>query len=101
VLFGATGDLAHRKIFPALQALTMRGVAIPVVTVARSGMNKQGMIERLLDGLARFGDSKDTGAAAKLIENLQYVDGDYRDREIGKYVDDKELARLERYMTIR
>jgi glucose-6-phosphate 1-dehydrogenase len=42
-------------------------------------MNKQGMVERLLDGLARFGDSKAAGAGAKLIENLQYVDGDYRD----------------------
>ncbi len=79
VLFGATGDLAHRKIFPAVQALIERGVDLPIVAIARAGMNKASLVERVADGLARFGDPKDSAAKLKLFENLRYVDGDYRD----------------------
>jgi glucose-6-phosphate 1-dehydrogenase len=79
VLFGATGDLAHRKIFPAVQALIERGVDLPIIGIARAGMNKDALVERVADGLARFGDPKDSAAKRRLFENLRYVDGDYRD----------------------
>jgi glucose-6-phosphate 1-dehydrogenase len=79
VLFGATGDLAHRKIFPAIQALIERGLDSPIVGIARGGMTKESFAERVADSLARFGDPKDSSAKQKLLENLRYVDGDYRD----------------------
>ena len=79
VLFGATGDLAHRKIFPAVQALIERGVDLPIIGIARAGMNDESFRERVADGLARFGDPKDSVAKSRLFENLRYVDGDYRD----------------------
>jgi glucose-6-phosphate 1-dehydrogenase len=83
VLFGATGDLAHRKIYPAVQALIERGFDLPIVGVAKSGMSIGELAGRVMDSLKRFGDSAadaDADAAAKkLIANLRYVDGDYRD----------------------
>jgi glucose-6-phosphate 1-dehydrogenase len=79
VLFGATGDLAHRKIFPAVQALIERGVDLPVVAIARGGMTREALLKRIDDGLGRFGDPKDSEAKRKLFDNLRYVDGDYRD----------------------
>jgi glucose-6-phosphate 1-dehydrogenase len=81
VLFGATGDLAHRKIFPAVQALTARGIDVPIIGIARGGLNKEAFVARIADGLARFGDPKDSDAQSKLFENLRYVDGDYRDAQ--------------------
>ena len=79
VLFGATGDLAQRKIFPALQALFARGLEVPIVGVSRGGSNREALIARIADGLARFGDENDAHAQPKLFANLKYVDGDYRD----------------------
>jgi glucose-6-phosphate 1-dehydrogenase len=79
VLFGATGDLAYRKIFPAVQALIARGLDLPVVGIARAGNTREALIARISDGLQRFGDPQDSGARDKLIENLIYIDGDYRD----------------------
>ncbi len=79
VLFGATGDLAHRKIFPALQALFARGVDLPIVGVARAGRGKEDLIARMAEGLARFGDEADAGVREKLFASVTYVDGDYQD----------------------
>jgi len=79
VLFGATGDLAHRKIFPAVQALMKRGVNLPIIAIARGGMNSETFGKRVADALNRFGDAKDSEGRRKLFANLQYVDGDYRD----------------------
>ena len=79
VLFGATGDLAHRKIFPAVLALYERGLDLPVIGIAKSGMNRQALIEHVADGLDRFGDSRDAAARERLLANLQYIDGDYGD----------------------
>jgi glucose-6-phosphate 1-dehydrogenase len=79
VLFGATGDLAHRKIFPAVQALIERGVDLPIVAIARGGMTRDALIERIDDGLKQFGDPHDSEAKQRLFDNLGYVDGDYRD----------------------
>jgi glucose-6-phosphate 1-dehydrogenase len=80
VLFGATGDLAHRKIYPALQALIQRGALdIPVVGVARSGWNLERLRERIGDSLENSSGGMDDAAYQKLTGLLRYVDGDYRD----------------------
>ena len=77
VFFGATGDLAHKQIFPALQALIRRGeLTIPVIGVARAGWNLEKLRERARDSLETHG-GLDPAAFAKLIELLQYVEGDY------------------------
>jgi glucose-6-phosphate 1-dehydrogenase len=79
VLFGATGDLAHRKIYPALQKLLQRGhLQVPVIGVARSGWNLEQLRERVRDSLQQHGGA-DAQAAARLCALLRYVDGDYRD----------------------
>ncbi len=79
VFFGATGDLAYKKIFPALQALTKRGrLDMPVVGVAKSGWNRDQLIERAKASVTEYG-GLDPEAFPKLCENLRYVDGDYGD----------------------
>src|SRR5262245_2403100 len=56
VLFGVTGDLAYKKIFPALQAMARRGnLTFPVVGVARSGLTLEGLIERARASAAEYG----------------------------------------------
>jgi glucose-6-phosphate 1-dehydrogenase len=80
VLFGATGDLAHKKIYPALQAMVQRGaLTVPVVGVARSGFNLERFEERIRDSLEQSRGGLDEAAHAKLKPLLRYVDGDYRD----------------------
>ena len=80
VFFGATGDLAHKKIFPALQAMVKRGnLNVPVIGVAKAGWNIEQLRERARDGIATFGGGVDEAAFAKLVELLQYIDGDYQD----------------------
>jgi glucose-6-phosphate 1-dehydrogenase len=83
VFFGATGDLAYKKIFPALQALVKRGALnVPVVGVAKSGWNLDQLKARAKDSLEQHG-GLDTEAFAKLSQQLRYVDGDYG--EIGTF----------------
>ena len=87
VLFGATGDLAYKKIFPALQALIRKeGVDIPVIGVALSGWDLERLRKRVHDSLEAHG-AVDSQACAKLLDNLAYVDGDYRDPETFKKLD--------------
>jgi glucose-6-phosphate 1-dehydrogenase len=78
VFFGATGDLAYKKIFPALQALVKRGLNIPVIGVAREDWSLDQLRERAHASLEHFGDV-DSDAFAKLSSLLQYIHGDYRD----------------------
>lgn len=79
VFFGATGDLAHKKIFPALQKLARRGkLDIQVIGVAKSGWNLQQLRERAKDSVGTYG-GLDAEGFSKLISKLKYVDGDYRD----------------------
>ncbi|MEP6907591.1 MAG: glucose-6-phosphate dehydrogenase [Pseudoxanthomonas sp.] len=79
VFFGATGDLAYKKIFPALQALVRRGgLDIPVIGVARAGWNADQFRERARDSLEHNG-GVDEQAFAKLSAQMRYVDGDYND----------------------
>src|SRR5271168_920968 len=80
VFFGATGDLAHKKIFPALQAMVKRGnLNVPVIGVAKAGWNIEQLRERARDGIATFGGGVDEAAFAKLVSLLKYIDGDYQD----------------------
>ena len=79
VFFGATGDLAHKKIFPALQAMLTRGhLTVPVVGVAKAGWNLDQLRARAKDGLEKYG-GLDPAAFEKLCGLLRYVDGDYKD----------------------
>jgi glucose-6-phosphate 1-dehydrogenase len=79
VFFGATGDLAHKKIFPALQKMVQRGnLSVPVIGVAKSGWNIDQFRARVRDSLEKHGGI-DERAFAKLLELLRYVDGDYQD----------------------
>jgi glucose-6-phosphate 1-dehydrogenase len=84
VFFGATGDLAYKQIFPALQAMMLRdGLDLPIVCVAHSGWTVERLRQRAHDSLAQAaknkGGSVDEAAFAKLSARLQYVDGDYND----------------------
>ena len=80
VFFGATGDLAHKKIFPALQSLIKhRSLDIPVIGVAKSGWNIDQFRERARDSLTQHGGGVDEKAFAQLLKLLQYIDGDYED----------------------
>jgi len=79
VFFGATGDLAYKKIFPALQAMAKRGhLNVPVVGVAKAGWNLDQLRARAKDSLEKHG-GVDRVAFEKLLELLRYVDGDYQD----------------------
>lgn len=79
VIFGVTGDLAYKKIFPALQALFERDdLGLPVVGVARGGWTLERLRERVQASLREHG-SVDADAFSRLAAQLRYVDGDYRD----------------------
>jgi glucose-6-phosphate 1-dehydrogenase len=80
VFFGATGDLAHKKIFPALQAMVKRGsLNVPVIGVAKAGWSLDQLRTRARDSLETHGGGVDGPAFDKLSSLLRYVDGDYRD----------------------
>jgi glucose-6-phosphate 1-dehydrogenase len=79
VFFGATGDLAYKKIFPALQAMVKRGTLdVPVIGVAKAGWNLDQLLSRAKDSLEKHG-GLDNAAWEKLSKLLHYVDGDYAD----------------------
>src|SRR5271157_1801463 len=79
VFFGATGDLAHKKIFPALQAMIKRGnLDVPVIGVVKAGWTLDQFKARAWDSLEKHG-GVDAAAFAKLSGLLRYVDGDYND----------------------
>ena len=80
VFFGATGDLAYKKIFPALQDMIRRGdLSIPVIGIAKSGWTIDQFRSRVRDSLARQAGGVDEAAFTHLLRWLQYIDGDYRD----------------------
>lgn len=79
VVFGATGDLAHKMIFPALYAMAKRGaLKVPVIGVASSPMSLAQMRKRAEDGIRKSGRIDDAAALRALLSRLQYVQGDYR-----------------------
>jgi glucose-6-phosphate 1-dehydrogenase len=81
VLFGATGDLCYRKIYPALYHLVRRNLlSVPIIGVARQGWKVEQLGERVRASLKDFVRDADAAAATRLIGLLRYVDGDYNDR---------------------
>jgi glucose-6-phosphate 1-dehydrogenase len=81
VFFGATGDLAYKKIFPALQSMVRRGhLDVPIIGVAKAGWTLDQLRERVRGSLTEHGGDVDEIAFAKLVQRLRYVDGDYNDR---------------------
>src|SRR6202046_39413 len=79
VFFGATGDLAYKKIFPSLHAMVKRGnLSVPVIGVAKQGWNLDQLRARALDSIEKHG-GVDRAAFEKLVGLLRYVDGDYQD----------------------
>src|ERR1700751_2200135 len=79
VFFGATGDLAYKQIFPALQQMIRRGnLDVPVIGVAKAGWNLDQLRARARDSVNHHGGI-DEAAFSKLMELLRYIDGDYQD----------------------
>ena len=82
VLFGVTGDLAHKMIFPALYAMTKRGaLTVPVIGVASSPWSVADLHERVTDSLKQAGAIDDKRALKQLLSLMQYVQGDYNNPE--------------------
>lgn len=80
VLFGAMGDLAHKKIFPALYHMVRHGqLDVPVIGIARAGRTEKDLQERVHDSIQQQDDNIDQQALAKLLNLLRYVGGDYGD----------------------
>src|SRR5579864_106780 len=80
VLFGGMGDLAHKKIFPALYHMVQHGhLDVPVIGVAKAGRTDEHLKERVRDSVQRQGDGIDQEALAKLLKLLRYVGGDYQE----------------------
>ncbi len=80
VLFGVTGDLAHKKIFPALYAMAKRGVLdVPVIGVAVSQWSLPQLREYARDAIEKSGKVDDERALDHLLSLLAYVSGDYND----------------------
>src|SRR2546428_2780747 len=79
VFFGATGDLAYKKIFPALQAMVKRGhLNVPVIGVATAGWNLDQLRARAHDSLEKHGGIN-PAAFEKMCGLLAYIDGDYKE----------------------
>jgi glucose-6-phosphate 1-dehydrogenase len=79
VFFGITGDLAYKKIFPSLHAMSKRGhLTVPVIGVANAGWSLEQLKARAKDSVEKHG-GLDPAAFANLAGLLRYVDGDYRD----------------------
>ncbi|MGA2584961.1 MAG: glucose-6-phosphate dehydrogenase [Tepidisphaeraceae bacterium] len=80
VLFGVTGDLAHKMIFPALYALTKKGkLKIPVIGVAFPKWNLARLQKRVTDSIKQSGGINNKRALRHLLSQLSYVSGDYND----------------------
>ena len=80
VVFGVTGDLAHKKIFPALYAMVRSGVLnVPVVGVAASKLSLTQLHGRVTDSISQAGKIDDRNALDHLLSQLSYVGGDYND----------------------
>ena len=79
VFFGATGDLAYKKIFPALHGMARHGhLSMPVIAVAKSGWTLDQLRARAQESVERHGQM-DQPALDSLMRSLVYIDGDYGD----------------------
>lgn len=85
VIFGVTGDLAYKMIFPALYAMVRRGVLnVPVVGVAGRKWSIAQLHEQATDSIKQGGKIDDQDALAHLLSLLQYVSGDYNNPDTFK-----------------
>jgi glucose-6-phosphate 1-dehydrogenase len=81
VLFGITGDLAFKKIFPALQAMIRRGhLDVPIIGVARASTLEQ-LHKRAHESLEKHGGGVDPAAFARLVDLLRLVEGNYESHD--------------------
>jgi glucose-6-phosphate 1-dehydrogenase len=81
VLFGVTGDLAHKMIFPALYAMAKRGtLKVPVIGVAFPKWSLARLRKRVTDSIKRSGGIDNQRAFHHLLSQLKYVSGDYNDQ---------------------
>jgi glucose-6-phosphate 1-dehydrogenase len=79
VFFGATGDLARKKVYSALEGLTRHGrLDIPIIGIAHSGWTVELLRQRVRDELSQR-PGYDAAAVERLVSNLSYLEGDYRD----------------------
>ena len=82
MLFGVTGDLAHKMIFPALYAMAKRGdLKVPVIGVASPNWSLEDLRNRVKDSIKQSGGADDHRALHHLLSLLSYVSGDYNDRD--------------------
>ena len=82
VIFGVTGDLAHKKIFPALYAMVKRGaLKVPVIGVAFPKWSLEHLHKRVTDSIERAGGIDNKRAFQRLLALLRYVSGDYKDQD--------------------
>ena len=82
VLFGVTGDLAHKKIFPALYAMAKRGtLTVPIIGIASSQWSIEQLRARVKDGVEQSCEIDDPHALERLLSLLGYVSGNYNDRD--------------------
>ncbi|HEU5162806.1 MAG TPA: glucose-6-phosphate dehydrogenase [Thermoanaerobaculia bacterium] len=96
VFFGASGDLAYKKIFPALHAMARRGQHdFPVIGVAKSPWTSEQLRDRARESIAAHGGGVDEAAFAELAKRLQYIAGDYHDPATYEALR-KELGKAER-----
>ena len=96
VFFGATGDLAHKMIFPALYAMAKRGaLKVPVIGVAFPKWSLDRLRKRVTDSIKRSGGIDDKRALRHLLSLFNYVSGDYKDRATFTAIK-KELGRTRR-----
>ncbi len=80
VVFGVTGDLAHKQILPALYAMVKRGeLTVPVVGVAFPKWSVERLHRRITDSIERAGGIDNKSALKKLLASFSYVSGDYKD----------------------
>jgi glucose-6-phosphate 1-dehydrogenase len=78
VIFGATGDLCYKKIYPALYSLVRRGLlTVPVIGVARAGWNNDQYVAHVRKSVAEHVKQPEAAVVEKLAALLRYVDGDY------------------------
>jgi len=81
VVFGVTGDLSYKKIFPALHNLARRGrLGIPVIGVARGDRTDEWLHEHARQSIAEHGADVDDAATTEVVKSLVFVPGDYQDK---------------------
>jgi glucose-6-phosphate 1-dehydrogenase len=81
VLFGATGDLCYRKIYPSLYDLVRRGMLrVPVIGVARAGWTQEQFAQHVRNSINEFVPKREEEVSARFVALLKYVDGDYKAR---------------------